>query len=697
MLSHRAVMKYLILIVWCLVQVAAKAGGLFTPPEAPLVSAPGEQLHSLVLPAGPVDAAQRLIDAARQAQPTAHLILKASGPLTVQGNPLRLGSRMSLRLSPGAGIAADRTATAACLIVIDKAEFVSIASAGYGAARLDGGGKVAVGIKASDAIRINVDQLEVVGCNQTAIALRGRDATKVNEACSVTRCHLHDNGSGLRVEQSAAFMCLDNEFAKHSGTALVINSLCSVVAGNAFRENKTAIQCGSDRGVIARNVIDDASALELTPESAGVLVSENRSTLRDLRLLLAGKDHQLFRNRLAGSATLAPNSGEMLLLANAGLKPPPAAPKLKFFNPPTVGNTNRDAVIIPGMERFDLTVPGGKQPATETLDAATGKKKVVKGKAVPVDLAQVQSAVDQARAAHPNAVLVLSLEGEYVARSPKGLALPPNTCVLLQGRIKSDFGGPVEPLHVKDAPLSQVVTMPASGFGSFSGGILDANRQAFHPLNAGTKSTALIDGVELIAGARDGVYVKGRGANEPLFIYRCTVAENLGRGIWSHVASRVHSIANTVAANRMDGIDLDAYSKNGTALFNVSNGNHRHGVFVEEAITHHIVFGNTLSGNGNSGVHVWNEEVKGNTGQNVVAANVCEANNRGVSVGGRADDKTANENLLFNNVCRANRTEGVRAGNAKARNNYFSQCVVEDKADLVIPESAQSSVFNDVR
>ena len=82
---------------------------------------------------------------------------------------------------------------------------------------------------------------------------------------------------------------------------------------------------------------------------------------------------------------------------------------------------------------------------------------------------------------------------------------------------------------------------------------------------------------------------------------------------------------------------------------------------------------------------------------NVIAVNHCDANGRGITVGGRSDDKTANENLIFNNVCRQNFTDGFRTGNAKARNNYFSQCVAgeNNEKDLSAPDSAQAYIFND--
>jgi nitrous oxidase accessory protein NosD len=151
-----------------------------------------------------------------------------------------------------------------------------------------------------------------------------------------------------------------------------------------------------------------------------------------------------------------------------------------------------------------------------------------------------------------------------------------------------------------------------------------------------------------------------------------------------------------VSNNSMDGIDLDAHSDDGTALFNVCSGNQRQGIFIEEAIRHHIAFGNQLAGNRQSGIHIWNEEVEGNTGSNVVAANECFDNFRGISLGARAADRTAHGNLLFNNICRQNREIGLRTGNTHARENYISQTVVwgNQAEDLQNPGSARAYLFD---
>lgn len=657
----------------------------FTPPDVPFVLRPEEQIKRVALPSGSVDEAQKLIDAARAASPMAFLIIDVQGTLEVEANPLRLGSRMALRLSPASAIQADEDATAPSLISIVDAEFVSVGCSGTGLALIDGGKKQLVGISVTGGSRINFDQLAVIRCGLVGLDYKGKDATAVNQAASVTRSQFEANGNGLRIDATAGFQCLDNIFKNQTGTALVINSLTSVVAGNEFSGNQAAIVSSSDRGVIARNRIADSSALEITSTGPGQLVTENIGTAKDLKIKLAGSTQQLFRNHLEGTATIAPESKDIFLIGNDGLLVDPASPGLKLFNPPTYRDPHTNPVIVAGMGRFDLPeIIGGK-----------GKKG--NDEAVPpVDIAVVQEALNAASKEHPNDVLVLKLKGEFVSKSLAGLELPPNTCLILDGRILADLGLPLDPPWVRGEPVGQVVMLPKTGYSSVSGGKLDAGRQANHPINAFKGSIAVVENVNMTAGSRDGINTKARSKNDPLFIYRCNVYGNNSRGIWTHVATRVHAIANNCSGNNLDGIDLDAHAIDCTALFNTSNGNRRHGVFIEEGVDHNIVFGNVLNDNFATGVHVWNEEVKQNTGPNVVSANECNGNYRGTSVGGRADDKTSHDNLFFNNVTRYNRLNGILAGNSKATGNYFTQCVVGQNVGEDIATHSDAVFFSTI-
>ena len=650
----------------------------FTPPDILFVLSPDEQINRVALVAGSVDEAQKLIDAARASTPGAFLMIDLQGTLEVKANPLRLGSRMCLRLSPTSTIQADKDATASSLISIVDAELVSVVSAGPGLALIDGGKKQIVGISVNGGSRINFDQLAIVRCGLAGLDYKGKDAAAVNQAASVTRSQFEANGDGLRIDVTAGFQCLDNVFQNQTGTALTINSLTSIAAGNEFSGNKAAIVSSSDRGVIARNRIGDVAALSITAAGVGQLVTENIGTAKDLQISLAGSTQQLFRNSLQGTATIAPDAKDIFLIGNTGLNVDPASPGLKFFNPPTYRQPHSDAVIVAGMGRFDLPVILG------------GKLKKGNDEGVPpVDISVVQEALNAASKDHPNDVLVLKMQGEFVSKTLAGLELPPNTCLILEGRILADLGLPLDPPWVRGEPVGQVIMLPKTGYSSVSGGKLDAGRQANHPLNAFKGSIAVIENVNITAGSRDGINTKARNKDHPLFIYRCNVYGNNARGIWAHVATRVHSIANNCIGNNTDGIDLDAHAIDCTALFNTSTGNRRHGVFIEEGVDHNVVFANLLNDNFAAGIHVWNEEVKQNTGPNVVSANECNGNYRGTSVGGRADDKTSHDNLFFNNVTRYNRLNGILAGNSRAKGNYFTQCVVgQNVQNDIVPHAA---------
>jgi hypothetical protein len=694
----------------CILSIAITANAaerFFTQPDAPFSISAREEVVKVELPLAaasewsfldrmmgkevrkvvPAETAQAAIDAARAANPEALLEIETQDPVEVGADPLRLGSKMRLLISRNGGIVASPESTASALIAIENSEDVFITSLEEGSGVVDGAGKSVTGISVTGGARINIDHIIIQGCGVVAIDYKGRDAAAFNEAVSVTRCLITGNADGLRVDQTAAFQCLDNNFSKNTATALTITSINSIVAGNQFEGNKAAIRSGSDRGVIARNKIADKAALELTAASKGNLVTENIGRAPNHQLVLAGSTQQLFRNDIAGSATLDAAAKDIFLIGNANLETDMSAPGLKFFNPTTYGHPHKDAVIVAGMGRYDLPVIKGGEL----------KRKADQEVSPPVDIDIVQSALDQARAEHPNDVIVAELEGEFVSRTGRGLVLPPNTCFILKGRILAELGIPLEPPWEREAEQTQLVLLPATGFCSVSGGKLDAARQAFFPINAKTGSVAVIEGVSLASGAREGLNTKAR-TKDPLFIYRCNVYANGGRGIWAHVCSRVHSIANNCVANNMDGIDLDAGSIDGTALFNTCTGNRRHGVFIEEGIKHNIAFANTLNANRQAGVHVWNEAVKKNTGQNVVSANECNGNRRGVSVGGRASDITANVNFFFNNVCRENWLDGILTGNSHGKGNYFSQIVVgqNNDKDIVNPDSAAALFLSDV-
>ncbi|MDF3129121.1 right-handed parallel beta-helix repeat-containing protein [Kiritimatiellaeota bacterium B1221] len=628
------------------------------------------------LPAGNVSEAQRFIDRARRDHPEAILILKVGGDLWVGAQALKLPSRSVLLLSSDAGVRALADASASSLIQMEDAASVAVVSVGPGLAVLDGGGEAVAGIRVRGGKRMIFDRLLIRGCKGTGLDYAGADGGAVNEATSMTGCDFEGNGVGLRVKNTAGFICQNNIFREQSDVALDIESKSSVIAQNRFEKNGRSLRCGSEGSVITRNVFGDGRVLELTPGSNENLISENVGSLKGQSLQLEGKGQQFFRNRFAEAVVEHSGGGDVYWVGNEGVRIP-EADHMKFFHPPTLSRPHRDPLIVAGMGRFDLEMRGGNRSKNE----------------LPRDLNEVQIRLDEARLNHADDVIVLWLQGEFVSRKPEGLQLPPDVCLILEGRIRADPGTELEPAWKADAPLTQVIRVPDQGVCAISGGTLDAGRQVFHPLNAAGGAVVLVEGMNLTAGARDGVNTKSRG-QAPLFLYRNRVFGNRYRGIWAHVAQRIHAIDNVCVGNGMDGIDLDAYASGSTALFNVSGGNGRHGVFVEEAVKGMVVAGNVLSGNQDSGVHVWNEAVEGNTGGNVIALNDCVGNARGLSVGGRSEEKRAEGNFFFHNRCRENRVNGIWAGNVHAKGNYFSQNVLERNLGDPVLEPEGAVYFN---
>jgi len=633
----------------------------FTPAESPFIIAPNESVKTIELSSSTAEDAQVKLDAGRKNNLDSVLVIRLSGQLLVSKVPLRLRSRTCLVLEQGASIVATADATAKTLMEISDAELVSISSGDLERGLLDGQGRLLAGIAVKNSGKVNLDHLSIRGCGVAAISFEGRDPVLVTDASSVTRCAISDCGDGIMVAQAAGFMCLDNELRGIRRVAVTMAAPRSVIAGNDFIGNKSGIVSSSIGGVIARNFFSkNETLLKLEAASLGNLVTENRSRDQVGAVIVGGSENQFFINGWAATLAVKPVGKNNLLVNNAETQLPAASTAVSIFNPPTFTNPHTNPMILSGMGRFDLTIQG-----------ATNRY-------APVDVAVAREALQQARAKHVNDFVVARMQGYFISRNPAGLELPANTCVILNGSIRAEFGGERDPVYKKGESVTQVVRLAAAGFCSFSGGTLDAGHEALHGIAATNECVAVIDGVNITGAARDGIQTKGRKATCPLFINGCTIAENGGRGVWLHVAGKVNVLGNTCVGNQQDGIDVDAYATDCNILFNVCNGNRRHGIFIEEAVKCNQVFGNQLMGNNGSGLHIWNEEVIGNTGPNIIAANRCQKNIRGISVGGRAANRTANENYFFNNICTDNRDFNWITGNSHATNNFFSQPVIFD-------------------
>lgn len=662
---------------------AMEESGSFRTPASPFLLAPEEAAVTIAVQGSRADEVQQELARARTEQPEAVLIAVVTGPIVVGDQPLRLGSRTCVLFGEGAALAVDPGAKPAALVLVDHAEFVSLAGTAPDRAVLDGGGRATQGIAVRGSGRINIDRIAVRNCLGDGIAIQGRGPERVSDATSVTRCQVRNcNGNGVSVRDAAQFVCVDNELIRNRGAGLSSDSLSTIVSGTRAAWNGTGLVLRSTRAAVARNdVLNNDVGILLAQDAQANLIAENRVEGNGVGVEVAGSGNYIYANRMDNRRELAITGTDNVIASHRRVTVEESgAAGNTCFNPPTLSNDHKEPIIVAGLGRYDIDIAGsaGRCFRPEASDRPI------------VDLSIAQTALDKARAEHPNDVIVAHLKGLFICTDPHGLTLPDNTCLVLSGAIQARFDPTRLAALSRDELKTNVQLIRLSGKGvlSVSGGTLDGNDQPHHVITAPGGNTAVIDGVVVKRAVVNNITTKHHRAG-PIFIRGCTVVDSGNRGIWAHVSRRIFMVDNVCSGNVSDGIDIDAYCMESAALFNVCTGNYRHGVFVEEAVKDNIVAFNRLNGNWGNGVHVWNEAVKGNTGRNVIVGNECVGNNVGVSVGGRSDVKTSNSNFFFNNVCRENRRGGAVYGNKHSAGNYFSQHVLIDNPEPILNWTGQ--------
>ena len=219
--------------------------------------------------------------------------------------------------------------------------------------------------------------------------------------------------------------------------------------------------------------------------------------------------------------------------------------------------------------------------------------------------------------------------------------------------------------------MGKLITFSGSITSSFSGGTIDGNGtngDASLVYITGA-SKVIFDSVTVINSKHQGI--TKRNSHEPTYIRGCTVQYG-SRCIWQLAADRLFAFENRCTNGLMDGIDLDAYTTNSVVMKNYSCSNRRHGIFVEEGATGHIVLGNILDSN-RTGVSYFNMEVNDkHCSRNLIASNLCRVNDRGIQVNAKEESKSTKDNVIFNNVCTDNEDVGIGGyyGGPRATNNY---------------------------
>jgi hypothetical protein len=654
----------------------------YREPNATFAIHPKEVLKKVDLNTVSVEAAQSQIENCRLENPEAIWVFVLKGKLTIKAAPLVLGTKNFLEFAEGSSIVADEKTTAESLIKIEQSENLNLYSKSKKGGTLKGNGKIGTGIIISKSSRVNIDQLHFENLS-VGVKIESEEATLIHQASSVTRCEFLKIENAVIANKINGFVALDNLFKDILSTGITVNSPNATLAGNSFDNVVKAFQFGGENAAFVRNTfVNCQTAVETTAESKLAFISQNKNQGNEVLFKLEGEKHTLFDNTTTGKiATTAASPANHLIYKNPNLKTS-NEPALIVFNPPTSKNPHKDSAILPGMGRCDLEIKGDKGVDTKKWP----------------DLSSAQKQADEARAQHPRDFIVINLKGNFASRTQEGLSMPANSCVILDGTIFADVESPTSPPWVKGEKPTQLIEFPKEGYGAVSGGKLDANKKIFYGIrtSSGKSDHGVIEDVTIYNAARDGVYTKYRNGQARLIVSKSNFSNNFGRGIWSHVSGPVFTIENYVETSGKDGIDLDAGAKYNICVFNTSVKNKRHGIFIEEASHHNILFGNELNGNLNSAVHVWNEEVKGNTTDNAIVANVCNGNRRGLSCGGRDATKLSGSNLYFNNECSRNTDYGIITGNKNALNNYFTQCFVKDNkaGDIQVNETAKPFLLN---
>ena len=654
----------------------------YRDPNATFSIKPKEVIKKLDLNTRSVEAAQSQIENCRLENPEAICVFILKGKLIVKNSPLNLGTKIFLEFAEGSSIVADNESTAECLIKIQQSENINIYSKSKKGGLLSGGGKISTGININKTSRVNIDQIHFESI-PVGIKIENEENTSNNQACSVTRCDFIKIENAIIANKVGGFIALDNSLKEIKDTGMTVNSTNCTLAGNSFNHVDKAFHFGGENSIFVRNeFIDCPTAFESTVESKKAFFSQNKNQGKEIQIILEGEKHTLCDNDLTGKISNHATAGSNhLIYKNPNLKIANEA-ILAAFNPPTQKNPHKENTIVQGMGRWNLEIIGGKGSDVKKWP----------------DLTSAQKSANEARAQHANDFIVIKLLGNFAVRTPEGFSMPTNSCVILDGTIIADLDIPANPTYVKGEKPTQLIEFPREGYGAFSGGKLDGNERILYGIRAssGKSNHCVIEDVSIFNAARDGVYTKGRNSDSRLIVSKCNFSNNHGRALWAHVSGPIFAIENYLETSGRDGIDLDAGAKYNVCIFNTSVKNKRHGIFIEEASHHNLLFGNELNDNLNSGVHVWNEEVKGNTTDNSIVANVCNGNRRGLSCGGRDDTKLSNANLFFNNECARNSNYGIITGNKNGLNNYFSQCLVKDNKplDIQIGETSQSYLLN---
>jgi nitrous oxidase accessory protein NosD len=642
-------------------------GGRYVPPADTFLIDPAETRITLSFGTAPLADIQTQLDAARAANPDTPIALTLRGSYTVSDTPLSLPSKTSLVLY--GSIRAARHATAASLIAI-----VGQSQVGIAGGHLQGRGADLAGILVDASSKVNIDDVTVSDTRRDGIVFGGKGVDAWNQGSAITRCEVtRAGGNGMTVRGSTQTLLIDNFVHHNAGAGVQISSAFSSIVNNTITGNETGIVTEANDILVADNAVraNRRAGIRLAATSSETIVLRNIVALnRETGIDLDGGNHLIYNNTLQNHTDLTEHENATNWVVPRGRAL--AAPISRYFRPPTMDDPHTET-IMNGVARTDVTI------ASTTIE-------------------DVQAQYDAARLAHPDDVLVLHLQGEFVLGGGP-LQLGSNTVVLLDGAIR---------VTSTTAPQAIIAANPSS-FIAISGGTVDCGGRVMEGIYFPSTTMAHVDGVTIThcgetlpRSVSNSLHFQRGGGYAIIRGNRIDISG--GRCIWTQNSNtRFVALENHTSRCNQDGVDFDSTGADNVAIDNLSEDSLRYGIFIEQSDMRHVVYGNYtttrgLDGRAGRGIGVYNNATAASTrnvtDKNTVFSNISDTINNGLRVGsiasaagGRAETR---HTFLFNNIVRNSQVEGILfdAQFERSVENYFSQTVFEGNVrDLTVRTS----------
>lgn len=629
----------------CMTTTSALAGQgavrmLYTTPNMAFIEKiSGETVINVNDASGSVPILQAGINSARAAHPTNVIVIRlAATTYVVSSAGIVLGSHECLVASGAIIQAADATVTTPLITIASGSTNVSVAGG-----TLDGSGANIEGIYAPAAARVNIDKVTVRNCGLDSILLKGNGNSTYDSEMTVTRCdgsrsplhagisiqnctqavvtdnNCHDSLDGIYV--SCAWATVANNTCENNTTGIdIAGGHDNVVANNSCNNNGTGIHAGASNNMIVSNAAGTNSAAGIKSDGTGNTFVDN---------LFPGGNAVNFTSAGSGNRVVA-------------YKAPLGASGQDYFYPPLIDNQHLNGIMT-GMGRVDLTIGS-------------------------TTIASVQSLYNSARAANPNNVIVLHLNGTFtVGAAP--LMLGSNTCVLLNGSIQ---------INSSTTASAAISGTNSASHVSISGGVIDGgNFTGNNGIRFSGSSMLQVDNVTLQnfgsanprAGGSDVIHFDH--GSTPYIVSRCVINGGSARGIWLQL-SGVKSVVtdNEVTAVNQDGVDCDSSTSGCVAKFNYCHDLVRYGVFFEQSAAHNLALGNICNNDGRD-INIYNNSAtpRADTAYNSVVCN-CLMGNNGLRNGSTGTNTVASShNFFFNNTV----VSASILSQTNGTENYYSQ------------------------